>query len=268
MPINTSPFNYFKLLAAVLLVSMLFACRNSKELIYLKNSADNEKFKALQKGETEYIIKPGDILYVSIKSLEPEVNALFNPEEGSVMTVSTQYQKFTTPAGAYLYGFEVDVKGNLQLPIIGAVPVSGNPISAVEGIVQGYADQYLKDAVVKVKLLNYKVTVLGEVKSPGVYYNYNNQFTVLDAIALANGNTDFANITRVMVVREEDGTSTSMMLNLSKKETFQSRGFYLHPNDYVFVEPDKHKNLQLNSQAISLVLSSVSVLLAVMGFVW
>jgi polysaccharide export outer membrane protein len=100
-----------------------------------------------------------------------------------------------------------------------------------------------------------------------VYYNYNNTFTVLEAMAMANGNTDFASIKNVMVVRPGVDGNTSYMLDLSSKNIYMNEAFYLHPNDYVFVQPDKHKNLQLNSQAYSLVLSSVSLMLAVLGFV-
>jgi polysaccharide export outer membrane protein len=117
-----------------------------------------------------------------------------------------------------------------------------------------------------VKLLNFKVTVLGEVRTPGVQYNYNNTFTVLDAIAQANGNTDFATIKRVKVVRPGEKSNTTYMLDLSSKDIYQSDAFYLQPNDYIFVEPDKYKNFQLNSQAWSMGISSISMLLAVLAF--
>ena len=254
-------------LTIVILAFFLVSCRNSKELIYMENAGNNETIKALPDAVTEYVIKPGDILYVSIKSMNAEVNALFNPEESMERQSSLSYQKFTTPQGAYLYGFEVNGKGFLSLPILGDISVAGNPQSKIEGIVQQQADLYLKEAIVKVKLLNYKVTVLGEVKKPGVYYNYNNNFTVLEAMAMANGNTDFASIKKVMVLRPQPDGKKAMLLDLSTKEAWLSEGFYLHPNDYVFVEPDKLKNFQLNSQAYSLFFSSLSLLLAVLGFV-
>ena len=254
------------LLIPVLFISALFAgCRSSEELIYLKDVTQEEWMKGLPEDQTAYVIKEGDILYVTVKSMNPEVNLLFNPEEGTQSGYG--YQKFTTPAGAYLYGFEVDVNGNLNLPVLGSIPVKGHLQEEIQQIVQERADLYLKDAKVKVKLLNYKVTVLGEVRSPGVYYNYNNDFTVLEAIAMANGNTDYASIKRVMVMRPEANGKRTYLLDLSSKEIFQSPAFHLHPNDYVFVEPDRHKNFQLNSQAISVFFSSLSMTLAVIGLI-
>lgn len=261
-------FNILKIFSVALLVITLFSCRNSKELIYIKDVSNNEGFNSLSESDNQYVIKTGDILYVSIKSIDPEVNYLFNPEEGMERTTSPQYQKFSTPQGAYIYGFEVDVDGNLNLPILGKVHVAGTPKSEIEGVIQEYTNKFLKDATVKVKLLNYRVTVLGEVKAPGVYYNYNNKITVLDAIALANGNTDYANIKHVLVVRPKDDGRVAMKLDLSSKDIFLAEGFYLQPNDYVFVEPAKNKNFQLNSQALSLVISSISVLVAVLGIVF
>lgn len=253
-----------------LIVSLLFAlssCRNSAELVYLQNRVDREIIPALTTEQTEYTSKPGDILYVSIKSMNAEVNALFNPEANMESQSYNSYQKFTTPQGAYLYGFEIDEDGMLQLPILGKIPVVGMSQRQIERVVQQKADEFLKEAIVKVKFLNYRITVLGEVKSPGVYYNYNNTFSVLDAIAQANGNTNYADIKTVLVVRQKNGSNQLFLLNLSDKSTFLSEAFYLKPNDYVFVEPDKSKNFQLNSQAYSLFLSSVSMLLAVLGFV-
>jgi len=254
-------------LITILFLFSLFSCRSSKELIYLKDAANNDIMEGLSVQNTEHILKSGDILYVSIKSMNQEVNTVFNPESNMEGYSAQGYQKYTTPSGAYLYGFEIDADGSIKLPMLGKIKVAGVAISQAEPIVQKKADEFLNDAIVKVKLLNFKITVSGEVRSPGVYYNYNNAMTVIEAMAMANGNTDFASIKNVMVVRPYPEGSKSFLLDLSSKNCYQSEAFYLHPNDYVIVQPDKHKNFQLNSQAYSLMFSSLSVLIAVLGFV-
>lgn len=251
----------------LLAVATMFSCRSSQELIYLKDATNNDIIKGLSVKDTEYILKTGDILYVSIKSMNPEVNILFNPESNMEQNTYSSYQKFTTPSGAYLYGFEIDTDGNIKLPMMGKIKVEGVSIALVESVIQKKADEYLKDAIVKVKLLNFKITVMGEVRSPGIYYNYNNSITVIEALALANGNTDFATIKKVMVIRPFPEGNKSYSLDLSSKNVYLSEAFYLRPNDYIIVQPDKYKNFQLNSQAYSLFFSSLSVLLAVLGFV-
>jgi polysaccharide export outer membrane protein len=234
----------------------------------MTDTTNNEVINRLPVHETEHIIKTGDILYVSIKSINPEVNQIFNPESNmEVNSMGTGFQKYTTPSGAYLYGYEVDVDGFIKLPNLGKIKVSGVPQSGVGAVVQKKVDEYLKDAIVNVKLLNYKITVLGEVKVPGIYYNYNNSITVLEAIALANGNTDYASIKNVMVIRPYPEGNKTFLLDVSSKEVYKSEAFYLQPNDYVMVRPDKYKNFQLNSQAYSLFFSSLSILMVALGLI-
>lgn len=256
--------NYFTLLLIISL-SALFSCRSSKDLIYLNDAKNNDIIHRLP---TEYILKAGDILYVSIKSISPEVNALFNPESNMEANSGQGYMKFTTPSGAYLYGYELDLDGNINLPMLGKIKLIGQTITQAESIVQKKADEYLKEAIVKVKLLNFKITVAGEVRNPGDYYNYNNSITVLEALALASGNTDFASIKRVMVIRPVPEGEKAFILDLSSKKAYLSEAFYLQPNDYVFVQPDKYKNFQLNSPAYSLMFASLSSFLAIMVFLF
>lgn len=256
--------NFLRLFYLLSLISILFSCRSSQDLIYLKDAGNNEVLKALP---IDYILKSGDILYVSIKSMNPEVNTLFNPESSMEANMSQGYMKFTTPSGAYLYGFDVNKDGNIKLPMLGILHVAGTPLSQIESVVQKKTDEFLNDATVKVKLLNFKITIAGEVRNPGAYYNYNNSITVMEALALASGNTDFASIKRVMVVRPVPDGKKTYLLDLSTKDSYLSEAFYLQPNDYVVVQPDKYKNFQLNSQAYSLLFSSFSVLIAVLGFV-
>lgn len=256
----------FKLSFLLLVVSLL-SCRSSKELIYLNDVAANDTIKGLPTQVTEHILQTGDILYVSIKSMNPEVNLLYNPEsnmEGNTLT-SQSYMKYTSPSGAYLYGYEVGDDGCVKLPMLGKIKVAGISQSDVEAVIQKKADEYLKDAIVKVKLLNFKISVIGEVARPGDYYSYNNSLNVIQAIAMANGNTNYASINNVMVVRPLAKGNKTYSLDLSSKNVYLSEGFYLHPNDYIIVQPDKFKNFQLNAQGYALLISSLTLLVTVMN---
>jgi polysaccharide biosynthesis/export protein len=257
--------NCIKLLIVSILMTIL-SCRSSQDLVYLKDVVPTDVIKGLPVQTTEHTLKTGDILYVSIKSMNPEINTLFNPESNMEAANYNSFQKYNTPSGAYLYGYEIDEEGNIKLPMLGKVKVAGTAPSKVEAIIQERADKFLNDAIVKVKLLNFKVTVLGEVRVPGIYYNYNNTMTVIDALAQANGNTDFATISKVMVVRLTPEGNKPYLLDLSSKDVYLSDAFYLQPNDCVFVRPDKNKNFSLNSQAWSMTISSISILLAILAF--
>ena len=164
--------NYFKILFS-LSVIVLFSCRSSKEFIFLQDAANEEIMKSLPVHTSDHNLKIGDILYVSINCMSPEVNVLFNPEKNMETNGYNSFEKYTTPSGAYLYGYEIDEVGDITLPMLGKIKVSGIPVSQVESVVRKKADEFLKDAIVKVKLLNYKVTVLVlyKVRFPFCYFH-------------------------------------------------------------------------------------------------
>ena len=255
----------------VCIISSVFltSCRTSRDIELMKNLTAGDTINESINTQSDYLVKPGDILYISIKSINSEVNALFNPEsnmdtQGGNSSYSS-VQRFSTPQGSYLYGYEINQHGKINLPILGLISVAGYDQDQLQEIIQEKADFYVKDAVVKVKLLSFRVTLLGEVRSPGIYYNYSNKFTILDAIAMANGHNDFANIREVLVIRKTENTNNSFRINLQDKNSWNSEAFYMHPNDYVIVKPLKNKNISLNSQGFSMFISSLSMLLAIAG---
>jgi len=253
------------LLILVCLTGLFFtSCKTSKDMVYLNNTNDQEVLEGIPGRISEYIIKTNDNLYVDIQSMSPEVNAMFNPSKGAGMQSGTQ-QNYGQLSGQYLNGFQVDLSGNVNLPIIGKVALAGQSLKQARETIQVKADEYIKDATVKVKLLSFKVTVLGEVKRPGVYYNYNNNMTVLDGVSMASGVTDYGRIQKVLVLRPTDKGSKTFRLDLSNKKFLSSEAFFLQPNDVVYVEPDKYKNVKLNSPLYSLFLSTLSTLILVLN---
>lgn len=249
-------------LIIVVFMSGLFSCRSNRDLVYLRDMNGFEQHIGLPGPVPYYRIKTNDNLYVNIQTLNPEVNQLFNPVQG----VQGAQQIYAQPSGQYLNGYHVDSRGNIVLPIIGSVALAGLTIDEAQNIIQKKANEYLKEATVRVKLLSYKVTVMGEVKSPGVYYNYNNNFTVLEAISMANGITDYAGIKKVLVVRPTAKGSKSYRLDLSSKQLLASEAFFLQPNDVVYVQPERAKNFRLNTPVYSLFLSTVTTLLVILRF--
>jgi polysaccharide export outer membrane protein len=252
--------NYLKILL-ILSVVVFTSCRNVKDLTLIRDVENGEIIKSIPSPNLDHNLQIGDILYISIKSTNPEVNMLFNPESNMEANSYGSYQKWDSPSGAYLYGNEIDKDGNITLPMLGKIALFGIPVSQVESVIQKKADEYLKDAIVKVKLLNFKITVVGEVSRPGVYYNYNNSITVVQALAMANGGTDYSSIKKVVVVRPVPEGNKSYLLDLRSKDIYLSEAFYLQPNDYVVVQPDKNKNIQLNAALYSMVISSLSLML-------
>jgi len=131
--------NYLNFLLFILLLSMV-SCRSSKDLIFFKDAANDKIIHAFP---AEYTLKSGDILYVSIKSINPEVNILFNPESNmEVGSMGQGFTKYTTPSGAYLYGFELDADGYINLPMMGKISVLGETLPKAKSGVQKKAEEF------------------------------------------------------------------------------------------------------------------------------
>jgi len=215
------------------------------------------------KEPSEYRIKPNDLLYLKILTMDPEINEIFNPSRtGSSNQTGTQ-QMYGTPVGQYLNGYLVAEDGTVTIPIIGKIEMVGLTLSEAEEQLRARAQEYLKEPSVQVKFLNYKITVAGEVKNPNVLYNYERNVNIFDAISMANGITDYADLTNMLVVRKTNGTSHTYKIDGTSKDIYSSEVFYLQPNDFVYIPPTNLKRTRDNTTVYSLILSAVSTLIVV-----
>jgi polysaccharide biosynthesis/export protein len=231
---------------------------------FLQNMSDRELYGLAAK-PPEYLIKADDNLYIAIQSINPEVSLLFSPSKSATYSSGTA-SDFGQVSTQYLNGYQVNQKGVILLPVIGEVSVSGMTEEAAKDLIQKRVNEYYKDATVKVKILTYKISVLGEVRTPGVYFNYNKSITILEAISLANGTTDYASIRKVLVIRHTGKGDKSYRLDMTKKEMLTSEAFYLLPNDVVYIEPDRYKNFQLNTTVYSMALSTIATTVLILTY--
>lgn len=254
-----------RLLLALLLAINLFSCRSNKELVYLQNLSQGEVQQGIPFSTMNYELRESDNLYIQVTSINPEVNQLFNPSSGMGSSSGTA-QQYGSISAQYLNGYQVDENGDIELPVIGKIFVLGKTISEVKKLVKEKVLEYFKEAIVSVKLLSFKYTVMGEVSSPGVYYNYNHVCTLFEGISQANGTSDYARLKNVLVLRKgPDGTRT-IKVDLSDKSVLSSEAYYLQPDDVVYVAPAKFKSIYLNAQMYSLMLSTVSTLIIILKF--
>ncbi len=160
--------------------------------------------------------------------------------------------------GVLCSDLNVGLDGIVIIPGIGQVKASGLKLEQVRKYIQELADKVFKNATVECKLLSFKFTVIGEVKSPGMYINYNNYLTVLEAIGRAGGIGDFGNKARILVVRPFDKGTKTFRINLNDKKILTSEAYFLLPNDVVIVEPEKQKIFNINLPTISFILTSLT----------
>jgi polysaccharide export outer membrane protein len=247
-------------LLAVLIIIMGMSCKSSKQL-----AQDNIYFQNLRKSnlDSNYItfqpkIQKGDILYIGVNSPNETSNKLFNQPNfyGGVPMGGTG-------ANTSAIGYLVNENGEISFPQLGNIKVEGLTRIEISNQLTEKLTKFIEAPVVSVRILNYKITVLGEVIRPGSMSVPNERITILDAIGLAGDLTPFANRTNIKIIREIDGKKELGQINIKDGNIFNSPYYYLHQNDVVYVEMNERKMAnvdQANTRNISILLGSVSAI--------
>ena len=242
-----------KLLILFAVTLLAASCTSQKKLAYLNNLPVPNGQETFTLAIPDYKIQPRDILYITIKAMTPDGRI---QDFLSSTVSSTTSQIGMGEAGGYLYGYDVNQEGNLIIPVVGTIKVEGLTLEETRKVVQTAVDKIFKNSTVECKLLSFKFTVIGEVRGPGTYVNYNNYLTVLEAIGRAGGIDDLGNRDRVLVVRPSEKGTKTFRLNLQDKSILSSEAYFLLPNDVVIVEPLKQKIFNMNLPTISFFIST------------
>ncbi|MBF8964206.1 polysaccharide biosynthesis/export family protein [Pontibacter sp. FD36] len=186
-------------------------------------------------------IKPGDLLAIEVLTPNMETNMLFNRgiimEEGAGGGGQMMRQQ-----GNQNQGYLVDTKGKIDFPVLGNMQVHGMTTEQVRDSILLQVREYVQDPIVKVRLQNFRFTMMGETGPTVVQVPADNEeVNLLEGLAMAGGISIYGKMNNVLVIREQDGQRTMARLNLNSKETLTSPYFYLQQNDIVYVEPDKAK---------------------------
>jgi polysaccharide export outer membrane protein len=231
---------------------MITSCTSQKKLAYLSNLPEAGGQESFTMSIPDYKIQPRDILYITAKALSPDgsIKDFLSSGNSNMMSFAQG-----DASGAFI-GYNVDPDGYIALVPIGQIKVSGLTLEEARKTLQELTEKVFKNSTVECKLLSFKFTVIGEVKAPGVYLNYNNYLTVIEAIGRAGGVGDFGNRDRVLVVRPYDKGTKTFRLNLQDKNILTSEAYFLLPNDVVIIEPMPQKIFNLNLPTISFFIST------------
>lgn len=241
----------------VLLFLVLSSCTSQKKLAYLSNVQDTGEGEYFTMEVPEYKIQYRDNLYITIKAITPDgsITDFLSSSQGSAGAFTQ------SESGQFIYGYNVGKEGEIILPVIGILKVSGLSLDGARDLIQKESSKHFVNAVVDCKLLSFKFTVIGEVINPGSYINYNNYLTVLEAIGRSGGLNDFGRRDRVLVVRATEGGTKTFNLNLQDKALLSSEAYFLLPNDVVIVEPESKKIFNLNLPTLSFIITTTTSLI-------
>jgi len=248
-----------KNLTPTLILTLLIglSCTTQQKLAYLNNLPEAGGEELFTMDIPDYKIQHRDVLYITIKAMTPDgsINDFLSPMSRTGTTTSQ------SEAGQYLYGYDVSYTGDILLPVMGTITVGGSTLEEARTIIQKVADKHFNNSTVEIKLLSFKFTVIGEVRAPGTYTNYNNYLTVLEAVGRAGGIADFGRRDKLLVIRPVAGGTKTFTLNLQDKAILSSEAYFLLPNDVVIVEPQGKKIFNLNLPTFAFVLSTATSLL-------
>lgn len=246
----------------IIIVIAFASCRQNKELVYLQNQDEDKNTYISPTNLEEYKVQIADILYIRIFSLNKDLVGLFNSGSSANSTGSN------VQAGLFFTGYMVDDSGYIAMPILGDINVKNMSLKQIEEVVEQRALEYIKDVSVIVKLANYKITLIGEIKRPGMYMMYQRQTSILDALAQAGDLTDYANRKNILLIRPDENGSTTYRLNLTDDQLLSSEFFYLKPNDILYVEPMKSKGLRLLISDYGTILTAISSTLTAVALIF
>ncbi|MEQ9168363.1 MAG: polysaccharide biosynthesis/export family protein [Fulvivirga sp.] len=254
------------LIFSVFFVLLFSSCVPNKKLVYLQKG--NELKQSFPKdsviriynlSDYEYRLQPEDILSIRFQTLtEDEYNIFLNQQAG----IGANGQNIT------LGGYLVDREGYIRFPEIGEIKVSGLTIHELEDKLENLARNYVEQPVVKIFLLNYRVTILGEVNGEGTITTNNNRLTIMEAIASAGGLSELADRSKVKIIRQQNGQSSIFYINLLQEELMQRSSFFTHQNDIIIVPPLKQRPFRKYfGPNLGLFVSTVSVLLLAINLI-
>ena len=233
-----SKWNFLYMGCAMLLLCLMTACTSSKKVLYLQD-VDPLKQQLIDEAY-EVKIHNDDLLAILVNSKNPELALPFN------MPLVTYQLGSQTSGQQHILGYLVDSDGNIDFPILGKIHAAGMTRKELTAYVkQRLIDEDLiKDPIITVQFLNFKVSVMGEVARPGSFDINSDRITLLEALSKAGDLTIYGRRDRVAVIREVDGVRTILYHDLRSSDIFKSPCYYLQQNDIVYVEPNKTKTAQ------------------------
>lgn len=232
---------------------ILSSCVSSKKILYFQG--DEEGIVTESFTNVEPTLQIGDILTINVASITPEAAVMFN--------------LFETPGvNPRPLPYIINIDGEINFPAIGKIKVANLTTKEVTNQLTEALKPYLIDPIVNVRLVNFRVSVLGEVRNPGTYIVENERISIFDAISLAGDLTIQGKRTRVTLVREQAGKRAVIPIDLTNQEIFNSPYYYLAQNDILYIEPNKTR---INSSGVgantAVIISSLTLFVSLIAII-
>ena len=212
-------------ITSIIILLFLSSCVSKKEVVYFQNAKDFETMVDTDTFTPKF--KVNDIISVYVSTFDMDASRPFNLSKDGGNNNNTEFLDYL-----------IDNEGNIDYPVLGKIKLLGLSVQEAQELFKDKLALYLKDPIVNIRILNFRISVLGEVGSPGMYEVSGERITILEALALAGDLTIKGQRENILVVRDFNGTKTYTRVDLTNKELFNSPVYYLTQNDTIYVEPN------------------------------
>ena len=205
----------------------MVSCASKKDVYYFQDidqTVIENNFKLIN-------IQPGDILDIQIKALNPESVLVFQ-KQSSLINQQVQFQN------RVIDGYLVSDDGNINIPLLGTINTTNQSPQTLAIDIQKALSSYIKNPSVNIRLLNFRVSILGEVNQPGTFTVLEERFTLPQALGLAGDLTINGDRNNILIIRSKNGKKTNYNIDLTQSEFMQSPVYFLKQNDLIYVRPN------------------------------
>ncbi|MGY5351709.1 polysaccharide biosynthesis/export family protein [Wenyingzhuangia sp. IMCC45533] len=252
-----------KLLFSSILMLLLFSCASRKDIIYLQDlKSPDGLVKDVKMVDFESpTFKIDDRITINISSINPEAARPFN-----LYVTSFNTQGISAGGGQQQQSYLVDANGNISFPQLGKIKIEGKTRIGLEKYLEEQLKPFLPDVKANVQLVNFRISILGEVNRPGEYRFNREKISILQAIGLAGDLTIHGKRKDIKLIREENGELKYYDISLRTKELINSPAYFLKQNDVIYVPPNKPKvNASASSPTASYIISATGLLITIIS---
>jgi polysaccharide export outer membrane protein len=217
-----------------LFIFFLFSCASRKDSVYYQNI--DGLVSPEHSSSYEIKIQPDDLLMIIVSADDPETAIPFNL---SSISVPSAYNMMATRGQETMQSYLVDASGTIDFPVLGKLKVGGLSRTEVMQLLEKKIAKYIKNPIINLRLMNFKVSVQGEVTLPGTYPVTSDRVTLIEAISMAKDLTIYGKRDNILIIRELNGIKSYNRVDITKADFIHSPFYYLAQNDVVYVEPNK-----------------------------
>lgn len=219
--------NLFKIIGFIIVTLTFGSCASTGKYVYFNNINKSDSIDT-SINLPPISVKSGDVLQIVVSTIDREISTLLNPNSTIVgASMNNPIQQ----------GYLVDRDGNIELPMVGKIYVRGKSTSEINELIKSQLGSSVKNVFVSTRLVNFRVSILGDVARPGSYNVPNERISILDALSLAGDLNITAVRDDVMLIREVEGKKKFISINMNDSKTLASPYFYLANNDVIYVKP-------------------------------